>query len=142
MSRKRSLLELVEHFWKRVDMTGDCWLWTGEVNNMGYGIYKIYEGAGREKIFAHRFAALMAGKPVFTPKDVVMHACDTPRCVRPEHLSVGTQRDNIQDAKAKGRMNTDGLFAELVIACRTCGEHFVGIPADRYCADHSEWRNK
>lgn len=138
MSRKRTLLELVEHFWRRVDKTSDCWLWTGEVNNKGYGVYMLYEGDGREKLLAHRFSALMAGMSVHTPSDVVMHSCDTPNCVRPQHLSVGTQRDNMRDANAKNRADLTGLFAPTQIVCKTCGVQFQGLPRERYCPEHKQ----
>lgn len=134
MSRRRSFIELIEHFWIRVDTTGECWLWTGEVNNKGYGVYMIYEGDSRDKLLAHRFAALMAGLPVKSRADVVMHSCDTPACVRPSHLSVGTQADNVRDAKAKNRMNLVGLTAPTRRTCRDCGSEFLGSPQRRYCA--------
>lgn len=136
MSRRRTLLELVEHFWLRVDTSGDCWLWTGALNNKGYGFYRIYTGEECEKILAHRFSALMAGMPVRSPRDVVMHRCDTPRCVKPDHLSVGTQSDNMRDAKAKNRMNLTGLTAPTPHQCNECGTDFLGQPQERYCTDH------
>lgn len=134
--RRRTFFALIENFWKRVDKSGDCWLWTGEVNNMGYGVYCLYDKDRREKALAHRISALMAGLPAYTPQDTVMHMCDTPRCVRPEHLSIGTQLDNIRDAKKKGRMNTDGLFDLVAKTCKQCGVDFMGVPATRYCEEH------
>lgn len=134
MSRRRSLLELVEHFWLKVDTTGECWHWTGPLNNNGYGVYMIYEGDGREKILAHRFSALMSGMPVRSPKDVVMHDCDTPPCVRPLHLSVGTQRDNMRDAITKGRFDLSGLTGPVQRRCKDCGSEFIGVPSSRYCS--------
>jgi hypothetical protein len=134
VSRRRTLLELISHFWLRVDLTGDCWLWTGEVNNKGYGVYCIWEGAGRERLLAHRFSALMAGMPVHSPRDVVMHTCDTPRCVRPAHLSVGTQLDNMRDARAKGRINVEGLFASIPQRCKGCDAPFMAKPGQYYCS--------
>lgn len=142
MSRRRSLLDLVEHFWLRVDRDGDCWLWTGEVNNMGYGFYMVYEGDSREKLLAHRFSALLAGMPVRSRADVVMHKCDTPRCVRPEHLSVGTQLDNMRDAQRKGRTNLIGLSARMAKCCRDCGESFMARPGQYYCEDHNPHRKQ
>jgi len=134
--RRRTFLALIEHFWQRVDQSGECWLWTGEVNNKGYGVYNLYHRESREKALAHRLSALMAGMPVRTPKDAVLHKCDTPRCVRPDHLSVGTQLDNIRDAKAKGRMDLTGLSAPTEKVCRECGADFVGRPNERYCDEH------
>jgi len=136
MSRRRSLLDLITHFWLRVDTDGDCWLWTGEVNNMGYGIYKVYAGKSREKLLAHRFSALMAGMPVRSSADIVMHKCDTPRCVRPEHLSIGTQVDNMRDAQDKGRTNLTGLFARIPRRCKECDASFMALPSQFYCEDH------
>lgn len=137
MSRKRSLIDLVEHFWNRVDTSGECWLWTGEVNNKGYGIYRVYEGSGREKLLAHRFAGLMAGLPLRSSVDVIMHSCDTPACVRPEHLTLGTQLTNMRDALAKNRMNLTGLTASTARNCKNCGVEFMGAPNERYCSAHS-----
>lgn len=136
MSRRRSLIELIEQFWTRVDTSGECWLWNGEVNNKGYGIYSIYEGDGREKILAHRFSALMSGMQVHSPRDVVMHSCDTPPCVRPSHLSVGTQRANLHDALAKNRMNLAGLVEPTPRICQDCGVEFLGAGNTRYCPTH------
>jgi hypothetical protein len=140
MSRRRTLIELVERFWQRVDKSGECWLWTGELNSQGYGFYMIYEGGGREKMLAHRFAALMAGMPVCTGTDVVMHQCDTPRCVRPAHLSVGTQMENLRDAMQKNRMDLTGLSAPIIHTCKGCGDEFLGTPNERYCPDHKPRR--
>lgn len=133
MSRRRQFIEYIESFWGRVDRTDTCWLWTGELNSMGYGFFKIYEGHAREKILAHRFSAIMAGMPVKGPRDVVMHTCDTPRCVRPEHLSVGTQTDNMRDARNKDRIDLAGLYALTRISCAECGAMFDGTPNRRYC---------
>lgn len=84
-------------FWGRVDKSGDCWLWTG-LKTHGYGSVWL---AGRV-MRAHRAAVLLAGG-VIPPGSVVCHRCDTPACVRPEHLFVSTQRENMADMHAKGR---------------------------------------
>lgn len=75
-----------------------CWLWTGAVNNHGYG--KIYHD--NKPQMAHRVALMLAGV-VVADTDVVRHKCDNPSCVNPDHLTVGTQSDNMQDCVAKGR---------------------------------------
>ena len=75
-----------------------CWLWTAYRMKNGYGMFRT---PARHEL-AHRASyRLFVG--ILDEKDV-MHACDTPACVNPEHLRLGTRRENMQDAKTKGRM--------------------------------------
>ena len=87
-------------FWSRVDKgAGDaCWLWKAGVNQRGYGVIRV---RGRNT-YAHRFVhELTQGAPL---GDVwVLHRCDTPRCVNPNHHFFGDARDNKADCVAKGR---------------------------------------
>lgn len=91
-----------ERFWSKIDRTGQgCWLWQGTMLRQGYGCFKI---AGK-MYKAHRISYLYTKGPI--PDGlVVCHSCDTPRCVRPDHLFLGTYKDNMQDAVRKGRMAT------------------------------------
>jgi len=76
-----------------------CWEWIGFVRKDGYGIYMI--GPGRP-ISAHRYAFQTANGPI--PNGLfVCHRCDNPRCVRRDHLFLGTASDNSRDMAAKGR---------------------------------------
>lgn len=85
------------------DRSGDCWEWRGVRNRDGYGV--ISRGRGNKKVLAHRAAYAEWVDPI--PEGmVVMHSCDNPPCVNPEHLTVGTQRDNIRDMAAKRRGQT------------------------------------
>ena len=88
----------VERFWEKVDKSGDCWLWTACLTRGGYGCFHIY-GA---RVRAHRYSYEMANGPIPAGK-IVMHSCDNPACVRPDHLSVGTHADNMADMVEKGR---------------------------------------
>lgn len=92
-----------EHFWAKVDKSGQCWIWTG-AKTRGYGQCTVDKRHG----YAHRFSWEMENGPV-PPGLVVCHKCDNPACVRPSHLFVGTQRDNVMDCLAKGRANRRGL---------------------------------
>lgn len=82
----------------------ECWLWTGSKERHGYGLAYIGRKAdGRvERHYAHRVAyALQHGS---APAGLeVMHCCDVPSCVNPDHLTLGTHLDNIRDRQAKGR---------------------------------------
>lgn len=75
-----------------------CHLWTGFVNRDGYGRLR----RGERMVYAHRFAFEEFVGPI--PEGAyVLHRCDTPACVNPEHLFVGTQADNVRDRDRKGR---------------------------------------
>jgi endogenous inhibitor of DNA gyrase (YacG/DUF329 family) len=89
-------------FWARVAKSEDCWLWQGPLLRDGYGQVSTN---GRPKP-AHRISWEAADGPIPTGL-YVLHRCDTPACVRPEHLFLGTAADNYADSRAKGR-NTRG----------------------------------
>lgn len=86
-------------FWRRVDRSGECWIWTGRTTATGYGHFDI---DGRV-LRAHRFSfALSTGSPIPVGMSVC-HRCDNRRCVRPGHLFLGSHVDNMRDMAAKGR---------------------------------------
>jgi hypothetical protein len=79
-----------------------CWLWRGYISPTGYG--RIAIGGGRKQMFlAHRVAWEMHHAQPIPGEMVIMHKCDTPACVNPAHLELGTQADNIQDMVKKRR---------------------------------------
>lgn len=93
-----------ERFWSQVDKSGECWVWTGTRTRDGYG--KIgYRVDGRYlSLRAHRVSWALHRGPV--PKGrSVLHHCDNPACVRPEHLYLGSQADNMRDLRVRGRGN-------------------------------------
>jgi len=87
---------------ERIDRSGDCWLWTGSLNTNGYGIVWFRPNGVKTGYLAHRLVWELINGPI--PEGLkVLHRCDNPPCVRIEHLSLGTQSDNIADRHAKGR---------------------------------------
>jgi hypothetical protein len=95
-----------------------CWLWAGCKDRDGYG---VIADAGRT-LGAHRVSYEMHHRPL-PPGSVVMHSCDTPACVNPAHLSLGTKRTNAADMTSKGR-RASKLTREqaLAIRARAAGE--------------------
>ena len=85
-------------FWRRVKKTDGCWLWTGSAKG-GYGYIMI-----RGKLFkVHRYSFELHFGPIPLDRPHVCHRCDTPLCVRPDHLFAGTNNDNRQDSVQKRR---------------------------------------
>ena len=75
-----------------------CHLWAGALNSRGK--YPSYRGQR-----AHHVALMRAQGLVALPPGVeVCHTCDTPQCVNPDHLFLGTKSDNMRDAARKGRL--------------------------------------
>ncbi len=92
----------MDAFWNKVEKRADgCWIWRGATVGGRYGIWRVRNA--RRNVLAHRQVWEWTYGPI--PEGlVVCHHCDVPQCVRPEHLFLGTQRDNIRDARNKGRM--------------------------------------
>ncbi len=98
---------LSHRFWFRVDRDGPqhpvlktkCWVWIGNTMNKGYGILS-YSHTGR--YLAHRYSwTLHYGE--ISDELSVLHKCDNRLCVRPNHLFLGTQQDNLADMREKDR---------------------------------------
>lgn len=99
IARERMRSEPAEkRFWKYVEKTSACWLWTGAKIPNGYGHITV----NRRSLKAHRLSWELHYGLVPTGM-FVCHRCDVKACVRPEHLFIGTNRDNQLDAVAKGR---------------------------------------
>src|SRR5690242_5427979 len=92
-------VSLIDRFWDFVfpEPNSGCWLWGGPQNGHGYG--RLYDG--KKAVAAHRLSLSIHGIHLQFD-DVVCHRCNTPCCVNPSHLYVGTQKDNMQQAFREG----------------------------------------
>jgi hypothetical protein len=91
-------LPLKDRFWLLVRKSDSCWEWTGLRCVKGYGLCTVK----CRRAFSHRVSWELAHGPI--PEGLcVLHSCDNPACVRPDHLFLGTRKDNSDDKVAKGR---------------------------------------
>ncbi len=97
--------ETIDRFWSYA--TGctreECWIWHGGLFSNGYGQFRW----GRRKVKAHRFIWQLLFGPIPQGK-IICHTCDNPKCVNPNHLFLGTHKDNTQDMLKKGRAGDGG----------------------------------
>lgn len=145
--RPRTLRPLADRFWEKVDKTDGCWLWTASASKAGYGLIGR-GGRGNGMAYAHRTSWEFANGAIPAGLNVCHH-CDTPRCVRPDHLFLGTRAANMRDMSAKSRQwqqvhperrrrgeanNLSKLTEEMVGAIRQSGEPTT-VLAHRYGLD-------
>jgi hypothetical protein len=89
--------ERLRIFWTRVYKTDTCWFWIGTLSKRGYGWF----GIRKQPMAAHRVSWIAHFGEIPDGLEV-LHKCDTPQCVNPEHLEIGTHAKNIKDALARG----------------------------------------
>jgi hypothetical protein len=91
-------------FWNQVNKgtMNECWNWTGVPNMWGYGQIREEGGRNAKKKLAHRISWIIHNGTIPTGM-LVLHTCDNPLCVNPNHLWLGTHQDNIDDMMRKGR---------------------------------------
>lgn len=103
--RAGTLLERMDYYTDRGD---DCWLWTGTQDGHGYGL--VWDEEAKQNRYAHVVAWELANRESAHGWVVRHEVCNTPLCVNPAHLELGTHADNVHDCLDAGRRNPEPLF--------------------------------
>ncbi|MDP2607272.1 MAG: HNH endonuclease [Deltaproteobacteria bacterium] len=126
------MTEWHERFWEKVDQSGDCWVWTAATDKDGYGIFQL-EGKAQK---AHRVIFLVLNGKLPPKEKKSCHSCDNPPCVNPEHLWLGSTKDNIHDALSKRRLfHQKGDHPKKLaaaIAAYKAGKNTIGEIVERF----------
>lgn len=93
---------MIYRFMKKVSIQNGCWPWLAAKTKDGYGQFNV----GGRMQYAHRVSYGMFVGPI--GEYHVLHRCDNPSCVRPDHLFLGTHDDNMKDMAAKDRSGRAG----------------------------------
>lgn len=126
------LSEVADKFWAQAEKKeSGCWLWTGKRNpRHDYGQFYVgWDGKRYREIRAHRASWMLVHGDI--PKgQEVLHTCDTPLCVNPDHLFLGDKSANMRDAAKKGRLHwqkwkevyekVNGLFTREDVEALRC----------------------
>jgi hypothetical protein len=118
---------LEEHFWASVRKTNTCWEWVGNIKKNGYG--RIGSGLKDGEYLVHRYSYELHYGSI--PEGMlVCHKCDNRKCVRPDHLFLGTHADNMADMIAKGRGRYPGASGEANHKHRFTQEQVLSIRSE------------
>ena len=98
-------------FWDKVNKNGpihpthgQCWQWTASLYTGGIGYGQFHGRRDFRETVAHRISWVIAYGEL-SKETLVLHKCDNPKCVNPDHLFLGDYKDNMEDMRAKGRDN-------------------------------------
>jgi len=127
----------------KYDIKADgCWEFSGSLNNSGYGVVR-YE---KRTQLAHRVSFKIHNQSVDITEKCVLHACDNPCCVNPDHLFIGSHLDNMNDMRFKGRSNAKLSYKkvaeirESILSNKELAKAYgVSERTIRYAKNKSKW---
>lgn len=146
-------MALEDRFWKKVSRLAvlngvrsidpeECWIWTGALMPNGYGAFYVGRNWRHSRKgtmdYAHRVSWTLKFGSIPNGKSI-LHSCDNRRCVNPNHLWVGTQKDNVRDMLSKGRFGGGalrGLFGTANPASKLTEDD---VRAVRSCYSTGRW---
>lgn len=147
------MIELPEFITKhRIITKSGCWEWTKGRTVAGYGVVN-YNG---RSTYVHRIVASIVHKlNLNNPKEHALHKCDNPPCFNPDHLFVGSQRDNTRDYFSKRTTrrvfwsikNRPSVAIKEARNCSRCGKEFISIRKSNIfcsisCKNHYDYRRR
>lgn len=105
--KERELTEKeLARFEEKIDKSGDCWLWTGCLNDSGYGRFLL----SRKVLVASRLALFLdAGAPP-EDKPQAIHSCRNRHCVKPSHLRWGSKEENEADNHGRTKLTKEQVL--------------------------------
>ena len=128
-SLTRSKIPVADRFWKKVQKTDTCWLWTAGKDKCGYGQFMNAEKVCNQ---AHRFSWAIYNGDIPTGM-CILHSCDRPECVNPDHLKLGTYQENMKERDRKKRnawgekMGNSRLTEEKVLEIRASSNSYWSL---------------
>lgn len=129
-------MDIIQQIKSRVkENDNGCWIWCGPKGDDGYGLIRVPPRRTRRvhRVMYEAFNGEIGGL-------LVCHKCDTPLCVNPEHLFLGTPKQNTHDAMNKGRLNrgesvnTSKLTESQVVEISE--KHFYGEPIPKLANEY------
>lgn len=134
---KAKLAARILYFWENVDIKSskECWEWKGYKHpKLSYGIFRFTQ---IEEIFTHRIAWRLHNQ-LKDPKNLhVLHECDNPSCVNPDHLFLGTKSENAIDRTKKGRTSGAKFCEEDIVEIRKLSKTKSSIEISKIYSCHS-----
>lgn len=121
MWTRANLNSAISRLGKNSRKSGKCWIYTGAKSRDGYGKFTI----GSTHIRAHRAAYIVHKGPIPKGKSI-LHSCDRPLCINPDHLEAGTAKKNTKDMWDRKRNKKSHLYTQKLKTTCVNGHRLVG----------------